>query len=60
MKKKIFMMAILALPFASFATEADLIIPNLHDSLFQNLGISGWELLFYGSIIVILGLLFVL
>lgn len=58
MKKKISLLAMLTLPFASFATEADLIIPNLRDSLFNNLGITGWELLFYGSIIVILGLLF--
>ena len=52
------MLAMLTLPVATFATEADLIIPNLRNSIFYNLGITGWELLFYGSIIVIMGLLF--
>ena len=58
MRRKLSMLALLLLPAATFASEADLVIPSLKDSIFPKLGLSGWELLLYGSIIVILGLLF--
>jgi len=51
-------MALLFLPAVSLASEADLIIPNLKESAFGTIGISGWSLLMYGFIIIALGLLF--
>ncbi len=58
MKRKLSILAILLLPVASFASEADLVIPNLKESIFSNLGVNGWTLLFYGIIISIFGILF--
>ncbi|HPE87266.1 MAG TPA: sodium-translocating pyrophosphatase [Bacteroidales bacterium] len=58
MKRKLLMLAVGLLPGATFASEADLLIPNLHESYFDRMGMTGWELLFYGSIIIFLGMLF--
>jgi K(+)-stimulated pyrophosphate-energized sodium pump len=50
---------VLLSPFASFASEADLVVPDLRQSVFDGLGgINGWNLLFYGIIVIVLGLLF--
>jgi len=49
---------LIGLPFLTFASEADLLVPDLHTSFFTSLGASGWSLLFYGIIIIILGMLF--
>jgi K(+)-stimulated pyrophosphate-energized sodium pump len=46
------------MPFLSFASEVDLLIPDLHSSVFAHLGLNGWQLLFYGIIIIILGMVF--
>lgn len=58
MKKGIIMWLLLSLltPLATYASEADLPIPDLHSSVFANLGINGWWLLFYGIIIILLGM----
>ncbi len=53
-----FLLALIGLPFLTFASEADLLVPDLHTSFFTSLGASGWSLLFYGIIIIILGMLF--
>ena len=45
-------------PFFSFAGEADLVLPNFKDITFFNGTITGWSLLMWGSIVVIMGLLF--
>ncbi len=46
-------------PFLTFASEADLVVPDLKNSIFNSLGgITGWSLLFYGIVIILLGLLF--
>lgn len=53
------MFGVLLTPFASFASEADLVVPDLRQSIFNGLGgINGWDLLFYGIIVIVLGLLF--
>src|SRR4051794_41078288 len=39
---------------AAYASEADLAIPDLHEGKFDKLGgISAWNLLFYGSFVII-------
>lgn len=60
MKKALLLLAfgVFLAPHASFASEADLLIPDLKQSYFSNFGANGWDLLFYGMIIIILGLLF--
>lgn len=51
-------MLLLIFPSFVFAGEADLELPDLMKSTFNIFGaqVSGWHLLFYGSIIVIIGL----
>ena len=51
-----FLIGLLGIPFLSSASEVDLLIPDLHSSYFANLGLDGWRLLFYGIIIVLLGM----
>jgi len=50
------LLGLLGIPFLSSASEVDLLIPNLHSSHFANLGLDGWRLLFYGIIIILLGM----
>ena len=50
--------AALLLPMMMFASEADLPIPDLRSSYFPSLGITGWELLMYGFVVVLIGILF--
>ncbi|MCT4638250.1 MAG: sodium-translocating pyrophosphatase [Bacteroidales bacterium] len=45
-------------PLVTFANEVDLPIPDLRDSFFPSLGIDGWSMLLYGTIIIFLGLVF--
>ena len=52
------LLGLLGMPFLSFASEVDLLIPDLHSSVFAHLGLNGWQLLFYGIIIIILGMVF--
>ncbi|MFC2121433.1 sodium-translocating pyrophosphatase [Bacteroidota bacterium] len=60
MKRNLFVSILILLIFPAFATagEADLVVPDLSKAIFNIFGseVSGWDLLFYGSIIVILGL----
>jgi len=53
-----FLIGLLGIPFISSASEVDLLIPDLHTSAFANLGIDGRWLLFYGIIIILLGMAF--
>ena len=58
MKKiTLFLLGIL-IPALVFGSEADLPIPNLKESFFPSIGIDGWHLLFYGILVIILGMLF--
>ncbi len=41
-----------------FAGEADLVIPDLKHATFFNGALNGWQLLFYGMIIVLVGMVF--
>jgi len=60
MKKRSFLFVVLGLLFPVLvkAGEADLKVPDLSQTTFFNGALTGWELLFYGMIIVILGLAF--
>jgi K(+)-stimulated pyrophosphate-energized sodium pump len=60
MKKKIIfsIVILLIVPVFVLAGEADLPIPDMKESFFSRLGMNGWMLLFYGIIIIILGMLF--
>ncbi|WP_372639878.1 sodium-translocating pyrophosphatase [Ancylomarina sp.] len=60
--RKLLLLPVLALllaPINSFASEADLVVPNLRQSVFNGLGgVNGWDLLLYGIVVIVLGLLF--
>lgn len=60
MKKKVIISALLmtVLPFVAFGSEADLPIPDMRESFFSTLGMSGWHLLLWGIILVLLGFAF--
>ncbi|HOS57848.1 MAG TPA: sodium-translocating pyrophosphatase [Bacteroidales bacterium] len=58
MKKLFILFSVLTLPLLTFASEADIILPNLRNISFFNGYLSGWELLFWGSLIVFLGLFY--
>ena len=60
MKRTYLLLCLMTLvsPLGCFASEADLIIPDLQQSYFSYFGTNGWYLLLYGMGIIILGLLF--
>ncbi|MEA3494619.1 MAG: sodium-translocating pyrophosphatase [Bacteroidota bacterium] len=58
MKRLLPILLLLVSPILTFASEADLPIPDLGLSYFENLGMNGWSLLLYGSIITFIGLFF--
>ena len=59
MRKKITTIFLgLLLPLLSVASEADLPIPDLKQSFFQNFGLNGWNLLLISSVIILIGILF--
>lgn len=60
MKKRSFLFMVLGLLFPVLvkAGEADLVVPDLSQTTFFNGALTGWELLFYGMVIVIVGMLF--
>jgi K(+)-stimulated pyrophosphate-energized sodium pump len=58
MKKILSMVLISLIPGILMASEVDLPIPDLKQTFFPSFGISGWQLLFYGSIIILIGILF--
>ena len=58
MKKLLASLSLLLLPAFIFASEADLTLPNFGDVTFFNGALTAKALLLWGSIIVILGLLF--
>lgn len=60
MKKRSFLFIVLGIlfPVLAKAGEADLVVPDLTQTTFFNGALNGWELLFYGMVITVLGLLF--
>ncbi len=60
MKKRSFLFLVLGMLFPVLvkAGEADLEIPDLSQTTFFNGAVTGWELLFYGMVITVFGLLF--
>ena len=61
MKRKLLLGSLIFLisPLLSLASEADLNIPDMQESVFPKLGgINGWDLLFYGLVFVIFGWFF--
>ena len=55
---KLLLGMLMLLPASVFAGEADLLIPDLKSVKFFNGALSGWDLLFYGLVIVLVGLYF--
>ncbi|MEI6765942.1 MAG: sodium-translocating pyrophosphatase [Bacteroidota bacterium] len=58
MKTLFIMLFMITAPAATFASEVDLKIPDLRNSFFANFGLDGWDLLLYGTVIILLGVLF--
>lgn len=58
MKKLSLLLSTLLLPLLTFAGEADMILPDLRSVTFFNGTLSGWSLLMWGGIIVLIGLFF--
>ncbi len=58
MKRIITFLALAMLPSLTFASEADLPIPDLKNSIFWLTNLNGWSLLMWGSIIILIGILF--
>lgn len=58
MKKLILSLGSLLIPMLTFAGEADMILPNLKEITFFNGAMTGWSLLMWGAIVVLIGLLF--
>ena len=56
MKKLLSLLLVLILPVFTFASEADLKIPDL--TKYSAFGINGWEILLYGIVIIVIGMLF--
>ncbi len=55
---KLILGMLMLIPASVFAGEADLKIPDLKSVSFFNGALSGWDLLFYGLVIVLVGLYF--
>lgn len=58
MKKTLFISTLFSIPFFAGASEADLPIPDLSTSIFENLGMNGHSLLSWGIFIIVLGMFF--
>ena len=58
MKRFLIILTGLVLPVLTFASEVDLKVPDLKQSYFEEFGTNGWNLLFAGSIIIFIGMLF--
>jgi len=60
MKKALLLivLGVFANPLTTFASEADLLVPDLKQSYFSSFGANGWDLLFIGMSIIVFGLLF--
>jgi K(+)-stimulated pyrophosphate-energized sodium pump len=55
---KLILGMLMLIPASVFAGEADLTIPDLKSVSFLNGALTGWDLLFYGLVIVLIGLWF--
>ncbi|HEX2936350.1 MAG TPA: sodium-translocating pyrophosphatase [Bacteroidales bacterium] len=53
MKKLFSLLGLLLVTASTFASEADLAIPDLHQGYFENFGLDGWHLLLIGSIVIV-------
>lgn len=58
MKKILTLIMFSLISYVSFAGEPELTLPDLRDTFFPALGISGWSLLLWGYIIILIGVLF--
>ncbi|MBP7497543.1 MAG: sodium-translocating pyrophosphatase [Bacteroidales bacterium] len=58
MKKLLLFLSFIFSVLSGYSSEVNLKIPDLKSNYFENLGIDGWSLLFYGIIIILLGMLF--
>ncbi len=58
MKRLAILLGLIVTPLFTFASEADLVLPEFRDITFFNNGLTGWSLLIWGSIFVFAGLFF--
>jgi K(+)-stimulated pyrophosphate-energized sodium pump len=58
MKRILTLVAVLCISIVSFAGEPQLTLPDLRQTHFPGFGISGWQVLFYGFSIILIGILF--
>ncbi|MBE9492701.1 MAG: sodium-translocating pyrophosphatase [Bacteroidetes bacterium] len=58
MKKILTLLVVLLFPLFTFASEANLPIPDTKLTFFTNIGVDGWTLLIYGFFIIAIGILF--
>jgi K(+)-stimulated pyrophosphate-energized sodium pump len=58
MKKFLILFFISLIPSILRASEVDLPIPDLKQTFFLNSGVSGWHILLYGFLIILIGVLF--
>jgi K(+)-stimulated pyrophosphate-energized sodium pump len=57
--KRILTLAVVSfISYVSFAGEPELSLPDLRLTFFSDFGISGWQLLLYGSSIILIGIFF--
>jgi K(+)-stimulated pyrophosphate-energized sodium pump len=58
MKRLLSIAVISMISYITYAAEPDITLPDLKQTFFPGLGISGWHLLLYGFSIIIIGILF--
>ena len=58
MKRILTLAVVLLISYVSFASEPQLTLPDLSQIHFPGFGISGWQVLFYGFSIILIGILF--
>jgi K(+)-stimulated pyrophosphate-energized sodium pump len=58
MKRILTLAAVLFISYVSFAGEPQLALPDLRQTYLPGFGISGWQILFYGFSIILIGILF--
>jgi K(+)-stimulated pyrophosphate-energized sodium pump len=58
MKRILIVVAGSLISYVSFAAEPEITLPDLKQTFFPGFGISGWQLLLYGFVIILIGILF--
>src|SRR5664279_473246 len=58
MKRFLALLVVSLTSYISFAGEPDLTLPDLKQTFFSSFGISGWQLLLFGYVFIIIGISF--